>query len=396
MSCYPERFDDISYIIIDEVHERSVSTDLLCLLCRRMLQTNKNMRLILMSATLAAALYQNYFNVPEPPIKVGARRFQVEEVYIEDIETRITLPKQQKVALQSISQECLKMKCLRSPSLSYMEKLYALVSFLATSVGTPGSSVLIFVPGMQDIVTITEMIELVYIPNVKFVVFPIHSDIPFEDQMNAFVAAGANEVKIIIATNSAESSVTIPDVDHIICLGLCKQIVYNEASHRQMLVPTWISRASANQRKGRAGRLRPGCVYRIYPRFVFENNMDEFEPGEISRMPLDSVILMLKVMLPQEATTNLLKDCIEPPDTKNINRSFLNLYQSHFITRDDEDSEVTLLGSFVCSIGIDLTLGSLIGLGIQNRTLRDHDETALLTNDIIGDITQAWGLRQYN
>lgn len=260
-----------------------------------MLQTNKNIRLILMSATLAAALYQNYFQVPEPPIKVGARRFPVDEIYIEDIESRILLPKMQRMALQSMNQECLKLKCSRSPSISYMEKLYTLASFLATSVGSVGSSVLIFVPGMQDIVQLTEMIELACVPNVKFVVFPIHGDIPFEDQMNAFAPAGANEVKIVIATNAAESSVTIPDVDHIICLGLCKQIVYNEASHRQMLVPTWISRASANQRKGRAGRLRPGCVYRLYPRFIFENYMEEFDPGEIARMPLDSVILMLKV-----------------------------------------------------------------------------------------------------
>lgn len=141
--------------------------------------------------------------------------------------------------------------------------------------------------------------------------------------------------------------------------------MYNEASHRQILEPTWISRASAEQRKGRAGRLRPGTVYRIYPKLVFENWMEEFEPGEISRMPLDSVILMLKVMLPLETTTDLLQDCIEPPDIKNILRSFSSLHQSHFITRDDEDFDVTTLGSFVSSIGIDLALGSLIGLGIQ-------------------------------
>lgn len=70
-------------------------------------------------------------------------------------------------------------------------------------------------------------------------------------------------------------------------------------------------------------------------------------------------------MLPQETTTDLLQDCIEPPDTNNIYRSFSSLHQSHFITSDDEDFEVTLLGSFVSSIGIDLALGSLIGLGIQ-------------------------------
>lgn len=127
-------------------------------------------------------------------------------------------------------------------------------------VGSPGSSVLIFVPGMNDIVALTEAIELLYVAGLRFSCLPIHSDIPFEDQMTVFNKCEADEVKVIIATNAAESSVTLPDVDHVICLGLCKQIVYNEMSHRQMLVPTWISKASATQRKGRTGRLREGSV----------------------------------------------------------------------------------------------------------------------------------------
>lgn len=78
--------------------------------------------------------------------------------------------------------------------------------------------------------------------------------------MDVFEKSKENEVKVIIATNAAESSVTLPEVDNVICLGLCKQIAYNEMSHRQMLIPTWISRASATQRAGRTGRLRPGTV----------------------------------------------------------------------------------------------------------------------------------------
>jgi HrpA-like RNA helicase len=90
-------------------------------------------------------------------------------------------------------------------------------------------------------------------------------------------------LQIVIATNAAESSLTLPEVDNVICLGLCKQIVYNEASHRQMLTPTWISRASATQRAGRTGRVRPGTVYRMYARQSYEADMDAFEPGEMLR-----------------------------------------------------------------------------------------------------------------
>jgi HrpA-like RNA helicase len=359
----PDRFKFFSYIIIDEVHERSVDTDILCLLCRRLLDTNPHIRLVLMSATLAAALYQEYFNVPRPPIKVGARRFPVTEVFLDDLPIKVQLTPKMKAAVLALLKESLAMKCIRTPSMNYMEKLYSVVAFLATSIGRPGSSVLVFVPGMNDIVAIAECVEQLYIPGITFKCLPVHSDVPFDDQMQVFHHAKADEIKIVIATNSAESSVTLPDCDIVICLGLCKQIIYNETSHRQMLMPAWISKASATQRAGRTGRVRPGTVYRMYSRDTF-NRMDAFEPGEMIRIPLDSVILMLKEMLSEEVTDVLLS-CLEPPNVTTVDRSFQSLHRAHFITTPDDSGEITTLGSFVSALGIDLALGSLIGLGIQ-------------------------------
>jgi HrpA-like RNA helicase len=349
-------------MIIDEVHERSVDTDLLCLLCRRLLTTNPRIRFVLMSATLAAALFQEYFGVREPVIKVGARRFPVDEVYLGDLGERFKFPAREAKFLELVMKECLEMGCGRPPSNGYMEKLYTVVASLATLVGKPGSAVLIFVAGMNDIVAITELLEQFYVPGINFTAFPIHSDIPFEEQMEAFVPPRSDEVKVIIATNAAESSVTLPNVDHVICLGLCKQIVYNEASHRQMLLPTWISKASATQR---TGRVRPGTVYRMYHRDNYEDDMLPFEPGELLRTPLDSVILMLKQILPDENVTEVLQGCLEPPNISTIDRSFESLHNAHFITSPDALCLTTKLGSFVSALGIDLTLGSLIGLGIQ-------------------------------
>jgi HrpA-like RNA helicase len=249
--------------------------------------------------------------------------------------------------------------------MSYMEKVYSVVAFLATSVGKPGSSVLVFVPGMNDIVAIIESVEQLYIPGISFKCLPIHGDIPFDEQMNVFLQAKADEIKIVVATNAAESSITLPDCDFVICLGLCKQIIYNETSHRQMLTPAWISRASATQRAGRTGRVRPGTVYRIYARDTYINHMDLFEPGEMIRIPLDSVILMLKEMLGDEEVTKVLLSCLEPPNVTTIDRSFASLHLSHYITAPSDSGEITSLGSFVLALGIDLALGSLIGLGIQ-------------------------------
>ncbi|KAL7553079.1 hypothetical protein ACHAWF_016337 [Thalassiosira exigua] len=361
---YPGWFDSHTHLIIDEVHERSVDTDILCLLCRRLLHSHPTIRLVLMSATMAAELYSQYFGSPQPPIHVGARRFPIKEYFVEDLTSALALsPKSAKLA-QGVFDECEKNRCNSAPSSQGMDKRYYLATQIAASVGSHGSSVLIFVPGMSDIEAIIEQIEKLDVPYVTFVCLPIHSDVPFEEQMMAFEPPKEGEVKVIVATNAAESSLTLPDVDHVVCLGLCKQIVYNRASHRQMLVPTWISRASATQRAGRTGRVREGNVYRLYSRNTFHKYMPPFEAGEMVRVPLDNVILSLRNMLNEEVTPILL-DCLEPPDISNIERSFQSLHESNFISDPTDDGKITSLGSLVVALGIDLTLGAFVGLGIQ-------------------------------
>jgi HrpA-like RNA helicase len=361
---HPGWFNSHTHLIIDEVHERSIDTDILCLLCRRLLNTHPTIRLVLMSATMAAELYSQYFGSPQPPIHVGARRFQIEEYFVEDLSKKLMLSsKNTKLAL-NVYEECEKSKCKVAPTASTMEKLHTLAAQITASVGGNGSSVLIFVPGMSDIESIIELIEKFDIPGSTFICLPIHSDVPFEEQMAAFEPAKVGEVKVIIATNAAESSLTLPDVDHVVCLGLCKQIVYNAATHRQMLCPTWISRASATQRAGRTGRVRPGTVYRLYSRNAFCHYMPMFEQGELARSPLDNTILSLRDML-NEAVTPILLDCLEPPDISTIERSFQSLHESNFISSPTDEGVITSLGSLVVALGIDLTLGALVGLGIQ-------------------------------
>jgi HrpA-like RNA helicase len=171
------------------VHERSVDTDILCLLCRRLLYTNDHVRLVLMSATMAANLYQEYFGAPEPPLVVGAKRYPVTEVFLEDLVSQQSTcklsAKAKKTALQTLD-ECNKMKCIRTPSLSYMEKLFTIVTSLVATIAETGSSILIFVPGMNEIIGISELIEQQFVPGKRFTCIPVHSDIPFEDQMKVF------------------------------------------------------------------------------------------------------------------------------------------------------------------------------------------------------------------
>jgi HrpA-like RNA helicase len=373
---HPERFDDCTHLVIDEVHERSVDTDILCLLCRRLLETNKDIRLVLMSATLATKMYREYFNVPNEPIHVGVRRFPITQFFIEDLE-QFGLPSQDAAAISAIKKELESQRCQSPPTSTQLANRLALSARLATIVGTPGASVLIFVPGLAEIISISEYIESFHIAGVRFTCFPIHSDIPFEEQMGAFDEPADNEVKIIIATNAAESSVTLPNVDHVICLGLCRQIIYNQVSHRQMLTPAWISQASATQRAGRTGRVRPGSVYRLYTRHAYDHYFEEFEPGEIVRIPLDNVILMLKQILHEEVKPVFL-ECLEPPLLDTIDRSFQSLHHWNFITEPDDTADITSLGAFVSSLGVDLLLGSFIGLGIQFGVAAEAIEMAAM------------------
>ena len=373
---HPERFDSCTHLVIDEVHERSVDTDILCLLCRRLLETNRTIRLVLMSATLATKMYRDYFSVPNEPIHVGVRRYPITEYFVEDLE-RFGIPQQEVKAAAAIAHENETLFCTSAPTAKQMKHRFSLAARLASIVGVPGSSVLIFVPGMAEIIAISEIIETYHKVGIEYTCFPIHGDIPFEEQMDAFTAPKADEVKIIIATNAAESSVTLPNVDHVICLGLCRQIVYNKASHRQMLTSAWISRASATQRAGRTGRVRPGNVYRLYTKKAYDRYMEEFEPGEMVRIPLDSVILMLKQILHEEVKP-VFMDCLEPPALDTIETSFQSLNYWNFITEASDKADITPLGTFVSALGIDLSLGSFVGLGIQFGVAAEAIEMAAM------------------
>jgi HrpA-like RNA helicase len=260
---HPESFDNHTHLIIDEVHERSVDGDLLCLLARRLLESHKTIRLILMSATVHTDLYKEYFSQEfyygdMDCLSVGARRFPIKVNFCEDLESLPgALPPKSASLVREIMQSTGNSgghggrgaNAMTVPQ-SLSKAQYNLAAALIRSVGVLGTGILVFVSGIADITEMTEKFEGSH----KFRVIAIHSEIPFEEQELAFEPAGPDEVKVIVATNAAESSITLPDVDCVICLGTHKALQYNPATHRVQLVNTWISKASATQRAGRTGR----------------------------------------------------------------------------------------------------------------------------------------------
>jgi hypothetical protein len=222
------------------VHERSVDGDILCLLARRVLVQLPHIKVVLMSATVHTSLYRDYFDVREETIFVGVRRFPLREFYCEDLVE--FLPPSQRDSLRKLAEttsECAGYQGEVVGDAIVKEQLNVAVN-LTRQIAAEGIAVLIFVSGMADIQELMDKFDKSKRSTVKLKLIAIHSDIPFEEQMQAFQPAGRGEAKVVIATNAAESSLTLPDVDHVICLGTHKMLSYNDRHHAAQLTNCWV------------------------------------------------------------------------------------------------------------------------------------------------------------
>eukprot|EP00603_Paraphysomonas_imperforata_P009533 CAMPEP_0114465236 /NCGR_PEP_ID=MMETSP0104-20121206/8383_1 /TAXON_ID=37642 ORGANISM="Paraphysomonas imperforata, Strain PA2" /NCGR_SAMPLE_ID=MMETSP0104 /ASSEMBLY_ACC=CAM_ASM_000202 /LENGTH=1658 /DNA_ID=CAMNT_0001638425 /DNA_START=38 /DNA_END=5014 /DNA_ORIENTATION=+ len=358
----PSFFDDHSHLIIDEVHERSVDGDVLCLLAKRLLRRNRSIRVVLMSATIHVELYQEYFRQEAKGtgdtlqcLSVGVRRFPICIQYLEHLGHATRGHPESVLVINKMLTAKSSADLLKS---NYIAMQYRVASMLTATVPL-GSAVLIFVAGMNDIIELAEMFSSVS----YYRVVAIHSEIPHEEQEAAFDQTQPGEVKVIIATNSAESSVTLPDVDTVICLGMHKMIRYDNLRHQEMLCLSLISKASATQRAGRTGRVRCGKVYRLYSEAMFEDMCDHDLP-EVLRVPLQETILNLRIMLENshgfEGVVPLLENLIDPPDMENVQASFDMLFDAGIINQPGDEGRLTQTGRFVGGLPVSIEHGRLI------------------------------------
>lgn len=352
----PIALNSITHLIVDEVHERSVDGDLLCWLTKRYLQSNLSLKVLLMSATLHTALYQTYFtdidffstanSVPQC-LSVGVRRFPAKTNHLEDMLSDKELSNRTKELCRALHSECEKVcfhvNSLSPPTISLTKNQYTLAVELIRLKGREGTGVLVFVSGLADIIELQARFD--DMPRYRCVA--IHSEIPFEEQESALQPGAPNEVKVIIATNAAESSVTLPDVDVVICLGTHKTVNYRPGDlMRSTLMNTWISKSSAVQRAGRTGRVRPGEVYRLYTQKMFEQ-FDEHQQAEIHCKPLHEIVLTLKSIFQDNHehvdVTSILSQLLEPPDLSRIQDCFDFLYECKSMLCDLDCNVITFL-----------------------------------------------------
>jgi pre-mRNA-splicing factor ATP-dependent RNA helicase DHX15/PRP43 len=318
------RLDRYSCIILDEAHERTLSTDILMGLMKEILPRRPDIKLVVMSATLDAGKFQEYFN-KAPLMSVPGRTFPVEIFYTQE------------------------------PERDYLEAAVRCTVDIHTC--EDAGDILLFLTGEEEIeeacAKIRSQVEAAGPEVGEAKVIPLYSTLPPHQQQRIFESApppragGAPGRKIIVATNIAETSLTIDGVVYVIDPGFSKQKVYNPRIRVESLLVTPISRASAQQRAGRAGRTRPGKCFRLYTEKAFKKDLIEQTYPEILRSNLGSVVLQLKKL----GIDDLVHfDFMDPPAPETLMRALELL---NYLGALDDDGNLTPLGAQMSELPLD-------------------------------------------
>ncbi|XP_073395276.1 probable pre-mRNA-splicing factor ATP-dependent RNA helicase DEAH4 [Physcomitrium patens] len=319
-------FKQYSVIILDEAHERSLNTDILLGLLKRIAQNrDTELKVIITSATLDGQKFSEYFHGC-PVVNVPGKLYPVQLLYSTEV-----------------------------PS-SYLES--AVETAIDVHVREPEGDILVFLTGQDEIEKVLKMLEervlmLEEGSCLDAIILPLHASLAPEVQARVFQPAPPNCRRIIVATNVAETSLTVDGVVYVIDPGFVKQRNYNPNTGMDSLSVVRISRVQATQRAGRAGRTRPGKCYRLYPMSAFE---EEFLPAtvpEIQRSSLTGAVLHLKFLdLPNVDILHF--DFIDPPLRESLEDALRQLFAIDAI---GPDGKITALGKRIAELPLEPALG---------------------------------------
>ncbi|KAG6453031.1 hypothetical protein O3G_MSEX007941 [Manduca sexta] len=347
-----ENLPSYDVIILDEIHERHLMGDFLLGVLKCLIHTRNDIKLVLMSATINIKLFQDYFSAESAVvIQVPGRLYSIELNYkpilVDDKPTRDD----------------------RLDPQPYIQIMQLINSKYPSD---ERGDLLIFMSGVQEITTICDAAQQYAEKSKNWIVLPLHSALSLAEQDKVFDYPPEGVRKCIVSTNIAETSVTIDGIRFVIDSGKVKEMSYDSTTKMQRLKEFWISKASADQRKGRAGRTGPGVCYRIYSEQQY-SDMEAFSTPEISRVPLASILLLMSSLGVNDVRRFPF---IDAPPEEAIENALLELKQHGALTFNEK---LTSLGKVLANLPIEVSLAKALVIGSATLPAHKRDSALALT-----------------
>ncbi|KAB2042205.1 hypothetical protein ES319_D02G199900v1 [Gossypium barbadense] len=375
----------VTHVIVDEIHERGMNEDFLLIVLKDLLPRRPELKLILMSATLDAELFSSYFD-GAPLIHIPGFTYPVRTHFLENILEmtgyRLTpsnqiddygqermwkmskqAPRKRKSQIVSSVEDALRAADFKDFSPQIQESLscwnpdcigFNLIEYLLSYIcenERPGA-VLVFMTGWDDISSLKDKLQAhpVLGDPSRVLLLTCHGSMASSEQKLIFEEPEDGVRKIVLTTNIAETSITINDVVFVLDCGKAKETSYDALNNTPCLLPSWVSKVSTQQRRGRAGRVQPGECYHLYPRCVYDA-FTEYQLPEILRTPLQSLCLQIK-SLKLGSISEFLSRALQSPKLLAVQNAIEYL---KVIGALDENENLTVL--------VEPKLGKMLILG---------------------------------